>query len=130
MADAGSAGASYLGRLSGGETAALRGLEGVTQSVITTPLTLAEGAANTFKDIADGYSPAESTLGNILRSGMVYGGGALTGTLTAPLGAAPGIVAGAALDSILPSGGAMGRSLLHPPASKYDFPTTVMLRAK
>ena len=131
LADSASTGATYLGRaLGGGETAALHGLEGVTRRFISAPLSAAEGIANTFRDVEDGYTPAESILGNILRSSMVYGGGAMAGMATTPLGGAPGIAAGVALDSVLPSGGTMGRSLLHPPASKYDFPTTVMLRAK
>jgi len=91
MADTASAGATYLGKtLGSGDTAALRGLEGATRHIISARLSAAEGVANTFKDVADGYSPAESILGNILRSGTVYGGGMLAGSLTAPLGAAPG----------------------------------------
>jgi len=114
----------------GGDTAALRGLEGVTRRVISTPLTVAEGVANTFRDIEDGYTPTESILGNILRSSAIYGGGALAGMSSGPAGPVVGPLTGYGLNKTLPSGGAIGRSILHPPASKYDFPTTVMLRAK
>jgi hypothetical protein len=36
-------------------------------------LPVAAGVANSFKNAADGYTPAESILGNILRTGTVYG---------------------------------------------------------
>lgn len=129
-ADLGSGGAAFVGSAGGGDTAVLRGLEGTTRRILSTPLTVAEGAANTFKDVADGYTPAESILGNILRSGAVYGGSTLAGMSSGPAGPVVGPLVGYGLDKTLPSGGAVGRSILQPPASKYDFPTTVMLRAK
>jgi len=129
-ADLASGGATLVGRAGGGDTAVLRGLEGTTRRIISTPLAVAEGVSNTFKDVAAGYTPAESILGNILRSGAVYGGGTLAGMSSGVAGPVVGPFVSYELGERLPSGGAIGHFLLQSPASKYDFPTTVMLRAK
>jgi hypothetical protein len=99
--------ASKVGALGSGDRAVLQGLEGVTRRVISRPFAIAEGAADIAKDIRDGASPAEAIVGNAVRTGIIYGAGALAGGL-------PGIGVGLGLDYVLPNGAVIGHAVMNP----------------
>jgi len=96
---------------SGGDKAVAGGLEGVTKRIISRPLAVAEGIANTASDIHNGAAPADAIVGNVVRSALVYGGSAGAGALGGGWTAIP---TGIFLDHVLPNGATIGHGVLHP----------------
>jgi hypothetical protein len=107
--------AKQIAKLGGGEQGALKGL-GDAAHYLTRPLAAAAVTADTIADLNRGASPLDAFVGNAVRAGLVYGGGALVGTATAPtpLGGIPGVAASMALDHYLPNGATIGHAILNP----------------
>lgn len=109
--DLSSEAAAQIAKLTAGDPNAALGLAGATR-YLTGPLAIGGVAADTVADLNHGASPLDALVGNAIRAGLVYGGGAVVGAET---GGVPGVAAGMALDHYLPSGAAIGHAILNPP---------------
>lgn len=93
-----------------GDRTVLHRLPLVTQA-FTVPLAMGAGIADTVSDINRGAPRGEAVLGNIARTGLVYGSGLLAGAIPY-VGFAAGPYTSYWMNEHLPSGAEMGHSMI------------------
>ena len=93
-----------------GDKTVLHRLPYVTQA-IAAPLAIGAGIADAVSDINKGAPREEAVLGNIVRTGLVYGSGLLAGAIPYA-GFAAGPYTSYWMSKHLPSGAVMGQSMM------------------